>query len=75
MTTINGSAVQILREKDGNSRTEFATRLGISMQYVCDIEAGRRTLKRNPGLIKRIAGALNVPTSMIEHRVPGEVAS
>ena len=45
------------------------------MQYLCDIEEGRRTLKRNPGLIKRIAEALNVPTSMIEHRVQGEVAS
>lgn len=44
----------------------------ISPQYLSDIEAGRRTLKRNPGLIKRLASALNVPTSMLERRAPGE---
>lgn len=71
---IDGAAVKILREKDGASRTQFAKLVGISMEYLCDIEAGRRTLKRNPGLVKRIAETLNVPTSMVEHRAPGEVA-
>ena len=69
---INGNAVRILREKDGASRTQFALLVGISMSYLCDIEEGRRTLKRNPGLIKKIAETLNVPMSMIEHRAPGE---
>jgi transcriptional regulator with XRE-family HTH domain len=65
---IDGAAVRILREKDGSSRTQFASRIGISMEYLCDIESGRRTLKRNPGLIKKIAETLNVPTSMVEYR-------
>lgn len=71
---IDGAALRILREKDGASRTQFAALIGISMEYLCDIEAGRRTLKRNPGLVKKIAETLNVPTSMIERRAPGEVA-
>lgn len=65
---INGAALKILREKDGSSRTEFAKQAGISLQYLCDIEEGRRTLKRNPGLIKSLAEVLNVPTSMLEQR-------
>lgn len=65
---IDGSAVKILRTKDGFGRTEFAEKVGISCQYLCDIEEGRRLLKRNPGLLKKIAETLNVPMSMIEHR-------
>lgn len=72
--SINGENLRILREKDGTSLTGLAGRVGISPQYLGDIEAGRRTLKRNPGLIKKLAEALNVPMSMIEHRAPGEVA-
>ncbi len=68
MAAINGNALRILREKDGYSRTQFAERVGISLQYLCDIEDGRRFLKRNPGLIKTMAEALNVPSSMIETR-------
>lgn len=74
MAAIDGAHVKILRERDGASATEFAKRLDISLTYLGDIEAGRRTLKRNPGLIKRIAEELHVPTSMIERR-NGEVAS
>lgn len=70
--SIDGSAVKTLRQKDGASRTQFASAIGISLTYLCDIEAGRKLLKRNPGLIKRIAETLNVPMSMIEHRVPVE---
>lgn len=65
---IDGPALKVLREKDGYSRTDLAKRLNISLQYLCDIEDGRRTLKRNPGLIGRMAEALNVPRSMIERR-------
>ena len=69
MAAADGSAIKVLREKDGSSRTVFAARVGISLQYLCDIEEGRRTLKRNPALVKRIAETLNVPMSMVEHRV------
>lgn len=65
---IDGPLVRILREKDGESRTRFAERVGISMEYLCDIEAGRRLLKRNPGLIKRIADALDVSPAVISRR-------
>ncbi len=46
----------------------LATETGISLQYACDIVAGRRTLKRNPGLRKRIAKACDVPLHWIETR-------
>jgi transcriptional regulator with XRE-family HTH domain len=66
---IDGAAVRVLREKDGYTATAFAEKLGISLTYLGDIESGRRTLKRNPELIGRIAETLNVPRSMIEQRV------
>lgn len=46
---------------------QLADATGMSLTYVCDITAGRRTLKRNPDLRKRIAKALNVPQHWIEH--------
>lgn len=72
--TINAEALRVLREKDGYSRTLFAQQVGVSLQYLCDIEDGRRTLKRNPGLIRRMATVLNVPVSMLERRAPGEAS-
>lgn len=69
---IDGQALRILREKDGYNATAFAKELGISLTYLGDIESGRRTLKRNPELIRKAADVLNVPASMIERRAPGE---
>lgn len=69
---IDGSALKILREKDGYSLSAFALKVGVSLSYLMDIESGRRTLKRNPGLIKRMAEALDVPMSMISTHAPGE---
>lgn len=65
MAKINGTAVKHLREREGLSRTQLAGQLGISVQYLCDIEAGRRNLARNPGLTNRIASELSVPRSMV----------
>lgn len=48
---------------------ELAAQLDISPQYLSDILAGRRTLKRNPELLRKIADALNVPQARIERRV------
>lgn len=72
--TINHEALRVIRQKDGHSIRSLAAHplVKISPQYLSDIEAGRRTLKRNPGLIKALASALNVPTSMLERRAPGE---
>ena len=49
---------------------DTAEATGMSLTYVCDITAGRRTLKRNPELRKKIAVALNVPQHWIEHAEP-----
>ncbi len=68
MSGINNETVRALREKDGLSKTEMASRLGISLTYYCDIERGTRRLKRSPGLIKKIAESLNVPISVVEDR-------
>lgn len=47
----------------------------ISLQYACDILSGRRTLKRNPTLRRRIAVAAGVPQHWIESQGPtGEAA-
>jgi transcriptional regulator with XRE-family HTH domain len=50
------------------TQKRLAEELGLSLQYVCDITAGRRTLKRNPQLRARIASVLDVPTHWIEHQ-------
>lgn len=70
--SIDHEALGILREKDGYSAAAFAKEAGLSLSYYCRIESGERTLKRNPALIKRFAELLNVPTSMLERRAPGE---
>lgn len=70
--TIDHEALRVLREKDGYQLKELAAAVEVSPQYLGDIEAGRRTLKRNPGLIKKLAIALNVPVSMLQKRAPGE---
>lgn len=70
--SIDHEALRVLMDKDGQTAVTFAARLGISVQYLCDILAGRRTLKRSPELLSRMARELNVPRSMLEHRAPGE---
>ena len=37
-----GMAVEALRVRDEISQTAFARKLGISKQYLCDVEKGRR---------------------------------
>lgn len=46
----------------------LADETGKSLQYICDITKGRRTLKRNPALIDRIAEVCDVPPHWIEKR-------
>jgi transcriptional regulator with XRE-family HTH domain len=62
---IDGEAVRVLRKKAQMGQAELAERLGISVQYLCDIERGRRFLKRNPDTIRRLAEELGVPASML----------
>lgn len=44
---------------------QFSTEVGISRQYLSDIEAGRRLLKRRPDLIKKMADVLGVPVTKL----------
>lgn len=74
MTGIDSEALNVLMAKDGSTIVDLSARVGISRQYLGDICAGRRTLKRNPGLIRDIARELGVPTSMIQKRPAAEVA-
>lgn len=46
---------------------QLADKSDISLTYMCDIIAGRRTLKRNPDLRRNLAAALKVPQHWIEH--------
>jgi transcriptional regulator with XRE-family HTH domain len=65
---INPDALAECMNSAGVSKTQLADRVGISIQYVCDIHVGRRTLERNPSLRRQIAAALDVPQSKIEVR-------
>lgn len=69
MAGIDKDALVVLMQKDGFADTAFAHAVGISIQYLGDIKKGRRTLKRNPELITKMARALNVPRSMLEQHV------
>lgn len=53
-------------DKEGVTPKVLADELGVSLSYVCDITAGRRRLKRNPVLVRRIADALNCRVSTIQ---------
>jgi transcriptional regulator with XRE-family HTH domain len=64
--------LQVIRIKDGHSGSSLARLVGISKSYYSELESGRR--KPNPGIIKRLAVALNVPVSVLEPRVPEEAA-
>lgn len=72
MAVVDGATLKVLRERTGWSGQDFAAALGISAPYLSDIEAGRRTLKQNPALLKRMAEALNVPQSMIQLPIEDE---
>jgi transcriptional regulator with XRE-family HTH domain len=63
---IDATALTVLREKDGRSKTSLAAAAGMSLGYLADLESGRR--KGNPGVIASLASALNVPKSMLERR-------
>lgn len=70
-STVNGPVLRELRIKNGDSKSSLARRAQISLGYLSDIEAGRRT--GNPTVIAQLAEALNVPTSVLE--APRQVSS
>lgn len=65
---IDHQALTLWRERSGFTKVDFAKKCGISLQYLCDIEAGNRKLKRSPDLVKRFAKELGIPAIYLEHR-------
>lgn len=59
----------------GVTPKQLATATGKSLTYICDITAGRRTLKRNPLLRSEIAKALDCPRFWIEQERPDPEAA
>lgn len=64
--TLNPLALTVLREKDGHTLVSLAKAAKISVGYLNDLEKGRRV--GNPGVIRALADALNVPASLLETR-------
>ncbi len=58
-----GMAVESLRLRDDYSQTEFAKKLGVSRQYLCDIEKGRRLV--SPEQAARFAKAFGHPPAVL----------
>lgn len=65
LDAVDGEFLRDQRRKDGRTVEAFANELGISRQYLTDIEAGRRLLKRRPDLIKKMADILKVPVTKL----------
>lgn len=66
MAQVNGAALRAIRVKDGKRLHQLAAEVGISMQYLCDIEKGRRGAR--PDVVKRLSVALDVPQSALTFR-------
>jgi transcriptional regulator with XRE-family HTH domain len=58
-----GMAVESLRVRDGFTQTEFAKKLGVSRQYLCDVEKGRRLA--SPEQAARFAKAFGHPPAVL----------
>ena len=58
-----GEAVESLRVRAETSQVAFALKLGISRQYLCDVEKGRRLV--SPGQAARFARAFGHPAPVL----------
>ena len=58
-----GEAVESLRLRDGRSQTDFARKLKLSRQYLCDVEKGRRLV--SPEQAARFARAFGHPPEVL----------
>ena len=64
---VNPPALSCIRDLAGMTKSHLAVRAQISLQYLCDLEAGRRA-GRNPQVRKSLATALHVPITAISRR-------
>lgn len=67
MSSIDPAGLAKAMERAPITPKRLAEELDLSLTYTCDIIKGRRTLKRNPELRRRIARVLDVPQHWIEH--------
>jgi transcriptional regulator with XRE-family HTH domain len=58
-----GMAVESLRMRDELSQVAFAKKIGISRQYLCDVEKGRRLV--SPEQAARFAKAFGHPPNVL----------
>lgn len=58
-----GAAVEALRTRDELSQAAFSSKLGISRQYLCDVEKGRRLV--SPTQAARFAKAFGHPPRVL----------
>src|SRR5580704_10053316 len=58
-----GEAVEALRVRDEISQSALARKMGISRQYLCDIEKGRRLV--SPEQAARVAKAFGHPPTVL----------
>jgi transcriptional regulator with XRE-family HTH domain len=58
-----GMAVESLRVRDDFTQAEFAKKLGVSRQYLCDVEKGRRLA--SPEQAARFAKAFGHPPAVL----------
>ena len=71
MPAVDGPHLRWCREKSGYTVAQFAKELGISEDYLRNIENGARGLKRRPDLVKRAADILEVPQQKLFQQVSG----
>lgn len=65
LSAVDGPFVREERIARGFTIEQFASELGISRQYLSDIEGRRRFLKRRPDLVKKMALVLGVPVNKL----------
>ena len=58
-----GMAVEALRVRDDYTQAEFAKKLGVSRQYLCDVEKGRRLA--SPEQAARFAKTFGHPPAVL----------
>lgn len=70
MPAVDGKHLRWCREASGFTVAQFAKELGISEDYLRNIENGARGLKRRPDLIKKAADVLGVPQQKLTTGAP-----
>ncbi|MGH8988468.1 MAG: helix-turn-helix domain-containing protein [Acidimicrobiales bacterium] len=65
LLAVDGPFLRQERIVRGWTVEQFAGAVGISRQYLTDIEVGRRLLKRRPDLIRKMADVLGVPVTKL----------